>query len=148
MTDVTQRSYWISTLAQSEYAQIVEHWKATELEPSYQVIRQPEIGLAQVRARMGSTGNPFNMGDVTITRAAIKLDTGEMGYSYLCGRNKPHAELAAVIDGMLQSGVHRQALMQQIIEPLAALKFERDQQRAKEVATSKVDFFTLVRGED
>lgn len=148
MTDVTQRSYWISTLAQSEYAQIVEHWQATELEPSYQVIRQPEIGLAQVRARMGSTGNPFNMGDVTITRAAIKLDTGEMGYSYLCGRNKPHAELAAVIDGMLQSGVHRQALMQQIIEPLVALKFERDQQRAKEVATSKVDFFTLVRGED
>lgn len=148
MTDVNQRSDWISILAQSQYAELIEHWKATELEPSYQVIRQPEIGLAQVRARMGSTGNPFNMGDVTITRAAIKLDTGEMGYSYLRGRNKPHAELAAVIDGMLQSGVYRQALMQRIIEPLAALKFERDQQRAKEVATSKVDFFTLVRGED
>lgn len=148
MTDVTQRSLWISTLAQSQYAELVEHWQATELEPSYQVIRQPEIGLAQVRARMGSTGNSFNMGDVTITRAAVKLDTGEMGYSYLCGRNKPHAELAAVIDGMLQSSVHHQALINQIIEPLAALKFERDQQRAKEVATSKVDFFTLVRGED
>lgn len=148
MTDVTERSNWISTLAQSQYAELVEHWQATELKPSYQVIRQPEIGLAQVRARMGSSGNPFNMGDVTITRAAVKLDTGEMGYSYLCGRNKPHAELAAVIDGMLQTGVHHQVLMHQIIEPLAALKFERDQQRAKEVATSKVDFFTLVRGED
>lgn len=72
----------------------------------------------------------------------------EMGYSYLRGRNKAQAELAAVIDGLLQTQSHHEQLMRMVIEPLAAMKQEQQQLRAKEVATSKVDFFTMVRGED
>jgi alpha-D-ribose 1-methylphosphonate 5-triphosphate synthase subunit PhnG len=88
------------------------------------------------------------MGDATITRAVVKLDSGEMGYSYLRGRNKAQAELAAVIDGLLQTQSHHEPLMRMVIEPLAAMKQEQQQLRAKEVATSKVDFFTMVRGDD
>ncbi len=75
-----------------------KHWEKLALTPQYQSVRAPEIGLAQVRARMGGTGNAFNMGDVTITRSVVRLASGELGYSYITGRNKRHAELAAVVD--------------------------------------------------
>ncbi|MEF1312330.1 phosphonate C-P lyase system protein PhnG [Vibrio mytili] len=148
MSAVTERSSWMSILAQSQQNELERLWSETKIEQSYQVVRQPEIGLAQVRARMGGTGREFNMGDATITRAVIKLDSGEMGFSYLRGRNKAQAELSAVIDALLQTQVHHELLMRKVIEPLAAVKQEQQHQRAKEIATSKVDFFTLVRGED
>ncbi|CAH0530299.1 phosphonate C-P lyase system protein PhnG [Vibrio hippocampi] len=148
MTTVTERSTWMSVLAQSQFGDLERLWLQQQIEADYQIIRQPEMGLAQVRARMGGTGRSFNMGDTTLTRAVVKLSSGEMGYSYLQGRNKAHAELAAVIDGLLQTQRFHESLTSTLIEPLAAIKQERDQQRAKEVASSKVDFFTMVRGED
>jgi alpha-D-ribose 1-methylphosphonate 5-triphosphate synthase subunit PhnG len=148
MTAVSERASWMSTLAQSQQSELEQLWHSTKIEASYQMVRQPEIGLAQVRARMGGSGREFNMGDATITRAVVKLDSGEMGYSYLRGRNKAQAELAAVIDGLLQTQSHHEQLMRMVVEPLAAMKQEQQQLRAIEVATSKVDFFTMVRGED
>ena len=96
---------------------------------------------------MGGTGKRFVMGDMTITRAVIQLDGGVYGYSYVSGRNKPHAELCAVIDALLQMQGMDELLHKRVIAPLAALQQERRQQRAREVASSRVDFFTLVRGE-
>lgn len=148
MTALKERQKWMSTLAQSSFSDLEQCWSTLAMEPQYTMVRQPEIGLAQVRARMGATGRQFNMGDVTITRAVIKLHSGELGYSYLQGRNKQHAELAAVIDALMQNGQSYEVLNSQLIEPLAALKHKRDSLRAKEVASSKVDFFTMVRGED
>ncbi|NOH62227.1 phosphonate C-P lyase system protein PhnG [Vibrio sp. RE88] len=148
MTALKERQKWMSVLAQSQFSELKSRWDTLALAPEYAMVRQSEIGLAQVRARMGSTGRQFNVGDATITRAVIKLSSGELGYSYLQGRNKPHAELAAVIDALMQNDQYLEVLNSQLIEPLAALKHERDSQRAQEVASSKVDFFTMVRGED
>ena len=96
---------------------------------------------------MGGTGKRFVMGDMTVTRAVIQLDGGVYGYSYVSGRNKSHAELCAVIDALLQMQGMDELLHKRVIAPLAALQQERRQQRAREVASSRVDFFTLVRGE-
>ncbi|MCF7505644.1 phosphonate C-P lyase system protein PhnG [Vibrio sp. L3-7] len=148
MTALKERKKWMSVLAQSQFSELKTRWEALGLEAKYAMVREPEIGLAQVRARMGSTGRQFNMGDVTITRAVIKLTSGELGYSYLQGRSKPHAELAAVVDALMQNGQQAEVINTQVIEPLAAMKHERDSQRRQEVASSKVDFFTMVRGED
>lgn len=87
------------------------------------------------------------MGDMTITRAVIRTDNGIYGYSYVAGRNKAHAELCAIIDALLQIQGMDELLHKRVIAPLAALQQERRQQRAREVASSRVDFFTLVRGE-
>lgn len=87
------------------------------------------------------------MGDVTITRSVVRLASGELGYSYITGRNKRHAELAAVVDALMQTAAH-DVLQQNLISTLAAEKAEQEQMRAREVAASKVDFFTMVRGED
>ncbi|EOD81450.1 PhnG protein [Grimontia indica] len=143
----TSRQRWMSVLARTDANALITHWVKLSLNPQYQLVRAPELGLAQVRARMGGTGNAFNMGDVTITRAVVRLDSGELGYSYVTGRNKQHAELAAVVDALMQTSAH-DALQQALISPLAAEKAEQEQLRAREVATSKVDFFTMVRGED
>lgn len=142
------RQHWMSVLASANFEQLSQYWQVQRLSPDYQLIRAPEIGLAQVQARMGATGKRFNMGDVTVTRCVLKLANGNLGYSYLSGRNKGHAELAAVIDALMQSENYQEALMQSIIEPLQAKRVEQQQQRQQQVASSKVDFFTLVRGED
>ncbi|EAS44039.1 phosphonate C-P lyase system protein PhnG [Photobacterium profundum] len=144
-----QRKTWMSVLARAAFSDLQTQWVTLDLPlPIFQVIRPAEIGLAQVRARMGGGGRQFNMGDVTLTRAVVKLDSGEMGYSYLQGRNKQHAELAAVIDGLMQTSEYQARLTRELITPLAALKAEQEQLRQQQVASSKVDFFTLVRGED
>ncbi|WP_116475296.1 phosphonate C-P lyase system protein PhnG [Zobellella maritima] len=143
-----QRKQWMSVLARSSFFDLQARWQALQLAPDYQLIRAPEIGLAQVRARMGATGRPFNLGDVTITRAVVKLAGGELGYSYLRGRNKPHAELAALIDALMQTKNCYEVLNKELITPLAAIKAEQEECYRREVAASKVDFFTMVRGED
>ncbi len=146
--NIPQRKQWMSVLARASWPELEAHWLAQALTPDYQLIRAPEIGLTQVRARMGATGRTFNLGDVTVTRAVVKLASGELGYSYIRGRNKPHAELAAVIDALMQSRAAHEQLSQGLIVPLAALKAEQEECYRREVAASKVDFFTMVRGED
>ncbi|MDP5293587.1 phosphonate C-P lyase system protein PhnG [Oceanimonas sp. CHS3-5] len=143
-----QRKQWMSVLARASGAELEAHWQALALAPEYQLIRAPEVGLAQVRARMGATGSLFNLGDTTITRAVIRLESGELGYSYVRGRNKRHAELAAVIDALMQTREAYELLQVGLIAPLAALRAEQEERRRREVASSKVDFFTMVRGED
>ncbi|NKI73493.1 phosphonate C-P lyase system protein PhnG [Dickeya sp. CFBP 2040] len=148
MTTHTPRQRWLSVLAHSDAEQLRRHWLSLELQPSWQLLRAPEIGLARLQARMGATGNRFVLGDVTVTRAVVRLDDGTCGYSYITGRNKSHAELCALIDALLQQQGVQSAVYQQLIVPLAATRDELRQQRACEIASSKVDFFTLVRGDN
>ncbi len=147
-TTKSERQGWMSVLARTDFLHLKNLWEPLNLSPHYQVIRQPETGLIQVQSRMGGTGNPFNIGDMTVTRSVIKLPEGEMGYSYIKGRNKDHALLAALIDALMQTSTYCVPLMQQVIEPLMATMQEQTQARREQVATSKVEFFTMVRGED
>ncbi|OYD23272.1 phosphonate C-P lyase system protein PhnG [Oceanimonas baumannii] len=146
--NTAQRKQWMSVLARASWRELESRWQGLALAPDYELIRAPEVGLAQVRARMGATGSQFNLGDITITRAVIRLAGGELGYSYVAGRNKAHAELAAVIDGLMLSPEVGERLTRELITPLAAHKAEQEELRRREVAASKVDFFTMVRGED
>lgn len=124
------------------------HWQALNLQPAYTLIRPAEIGLTRLQARMGATGKRFVMGDATVTRAVVQLSDGTLGYSYLLGRDKAHAERCALLDALLQQPETRQLLEEKIITPLAAWRDEQRQLRAREIASSKVDFFTLVRGDN
>jgi len=118
------------------------------LQPAFTLVRPAEIGLTRLQARMGATGKRFVMGDATVTRAVVQLDDGTLGYSYLLGRDKAHAERCALLDALLQQPETRQLLEEKIITPLAAWRDEQRQLRAREIASSKVDFFTLVRGDN
>ncbi|HHB1426058.1 TPA: phosphonate C-P lyase system protein PhnG [Serratia odorifera] len=147
MQSLSSRQRWMSVLAHSQPAQLRSHWQALNLNPRYQLLRTPEIGLAQLQGRMGATGRRFVLGDMTVTRSVVQLDNGGHGYSYIAGRDKAHAELCALADALLQQPEHHERLQQRLIEPLAALQQEQRQLRSRAVASSRVDFFTLVRGE-
>ncbi|WP_338505276.1 phosphonate C-P lyase system protein PhnG [Erwinia aphidicola] len=140
------RQHWLSVLAHSQPAELLAHWPQ-DLKADYQPLRPAETGLTRLQARMGGTGKRFILGDTTVTRAVVRLANGLCGYSYILGRDKDHAERCALLDALLQSdGMPH--LHQHIIAPLAALRQEQQTLRSREVASSRVDFFTLVRGDN
>jgi alpha-D-ribose 1-methylphosphonate 5-triphosphate synthase subunit PhnG len=112
--------------------------------PGYTLPRPPETGLCMVRGRMGGTGRPFNLGEMTLTRCVTQLDDGTVGVAYVTGRDRRQAELAALADAMLQNG----RLPQTALQPLRDAREAAHRTRQEAVASTRVDFFTLVRGED
>lgn len=116
--------------------------------PAYDLVRQPETGLVMVRGRMGGTGSPFNLGEVTVTRCVVRLQTGEAGSSYCLGRHKQKALQAAVIDALWQREDDRERIEADILRPLADARAASEENMKAETAATKVDFFTMVRGDD
>jgi alpha-D-ribose 1-methylphosphonate 5-triphosphate synthase subunit PhnG len=142
---IATRQRWMGVLARASgelaaYAPVLK-------EAEYRLIRAPEIGMTLVRGRMGGTGSPFNLGEMSVTRCVVRLADGRTGYSYVAGRDKQHAELAALADAHLQ-GAEQQHWLSRLIEPLAAVQQAQQAAKAAETATTQVEFFTLVRGED
>lgn len=143
-----QRQCWISVLAKVPTDALLELSDSVVSDMQFEVIREPEIGLAQVRARMGGKGDAFNMGDITVTRCVVRSQGDSLGFSYVAGRNKPHALRAAQLDAMLQLSDFYQYLTDSVIEPLKQQISQSQQAKQQATAATKVDFFTLVRGED
>lgn len=127
----------VEALAGSDLAGVVFDW-----------LRRPQVGLVMVRGRAGGTGAMFNLGEITVTRCSIRLPDGSVGHGYSQGRNQRQAELAALIDALLQNDEWRPRLIERVIEPLRASENERRLQRSRKAAATKVEFFTMARGEN
>jgi alpha-D-ribose 1-methylphosphonate 5-triphosphate synthase subunit PhnG len=124
-----------------------EAWEKVAPKPAYAVLRGPEVGLIMLRGRAGGTGTEFNLGEMTLTRCAVQVRGGAMGFAYIAGRVSRKAELAAVFDALLQQRERREELMRDLIGPLAE---SREKARAEErdrLAATRVEFFTMVRGD-
>jgi alpha-D-ribose 1-methylphosphonate 5-triphosphate synthase subunit PhnG len=109
-------------------------------------VRRPETGLVMVRGRTGGDGAPFNLGEATVTRAAVRLPTGETGFSYLLGRDARRARHAAVLDALVQALGPANVLGQ--LKGVEARVRSEDEMSSRQAAATRVDFFTMVRGED
>jgi alpha-D-ribose 1-methylphosphonate 5-triphosphate synthase subunit PhnG len=140
------RQHWIGVLARARRGEL-QPFEAALRDIEYQMIRAPEIGMTLVRGRMGGNGAPFNVGEMSVTRCVVRLADGRTGYSYLAGRDKVHAELAALADAHLQ-GTQQRRWLEEVITPLASAQAQRRAQKEAETAATKVEFFTLVRGEN
>lgn len=103
--------------------------------------------MVMLRGRVGGTGNPFNLGEATVVRSAVRLGEGPLGVSYALGRDKRHSELAALFDALLQDPLHHTSLMNALITPLAQAQAQASAAIQNKMASSKVEFFTFVRGE-
>ena len=112
------------------------------------MIRPPETGLVMLRGRIGGTGSAFNLGEATVTRCAVRTAKGHEGHAYVMGRNQGHAKLAAVCDALLQDENQHAEIDAQVLQPLQKLMAEQRSLAAHKAAATKVDFFTLVRGEN
>ena len=79
----------MAVLAHSDAAEIASRLEAMAV-PVYENLREPENGLVMVRGRIGGDGAPFNLGEATVSRAAVRLSTGEVGFGYTLGRDRQH----------------------------------------------------------
>ncbi|WP_395663063.1 phosphonate C-P lyase system protein PhnG [Aestuariivirga sp.] len=112
------------------------------------MLRNPETGLVMLRGRMGSTGAAFNLGEATVTRCAVRLNSGEEGHAYVMGRNAAHAHLAAICDALLQTEEGASDVRGKVLAPLEVKLQESQILASTKAAATKVDFFTMVRGDD
>lgn len=142
------RRHRLSVLAQGDAALLAECWNGLGIDPECELVRGPEIGLVALRGRMGGGGAAFNLGEATATRATVRLSDGATGHAMALGRDKAKARLAAVIDALAQDDIMAARLDEAVIAPLEAAIAARDAARAAETAATKVDFFTMVRGDD
>ena len=141
-----QRKAAMTVLAHADAAEIARRLEPIAM-PAYENLREPENGLVMLRGRIGGDGAPFNLGEATVSRAAVRLATGEVGFGYVLGRDRQKAQMIALCDALVQSDEFSEAVEEGVLTPLrAALLVERDR-RAAETAATRVDFYTMVRGE-
>lgn len=116
--------------------------------PRAEAVRGPEVGLVMVRGRIGGGGAPFNLGEASVTRASVRLPSGELGHAVILGRDPAKAALVAHCDALGQTAEWQRVVDAQIVAPSLAEANERRRKRAEETAATRVEFFTMVRGED
>ncbi|UWQ19560.1 phosphonate C-P lyase system protein PhnG [Jannaschia sp. M317] len=141
------RKAWMSLLAKAPEGRAAALLDAATVRPAFTWLRAPEIGSTMVRARAGATGAPFNLGEMTVTRCALTLQTGEVGHAYIQGRRKADAEAAALIDALMQTAL-ADDLRVSVLDPLKTGLDAAKAARAGKAAATKVEFFTMARGED
>ena len=145
--DVRLRKRWMAALAKARPEDLEQAWEGTPDQPGYDFLRRPQIGLVMVRGRAGGTGEAFNLGEMTMTRASVRLQSGTVGHGYVAGRRERHAELCAVFDALAQEPARRDDVLARVIEPLEAAAAARRQARRVRTEATKVEFFTMVRGD-
>ena len=146
-TEPLARAAWLAVLARASCQQLEAQKPADHELINLQHVRPPEVGMVMLRGRVGGTGNPFNLGEATVVRSAVRLGDGPLGVSYALGRDKRRSELAAVFDALLQDPAHHDRLQRDLIEPIARAYADAKALTHKKMAASKVEFFTFVRGE-
>ncbi|RVK10565.1 phosphonate C-P lyase system protein PhnG [Sinorhizobium meliloti] len=144
---VAQRREGMRLLARATLGELSLAWDAIDDKPEVAPVRGPETGLVMVRGKIGGGGDPFNLGEATVSRATVRLSTGEVGHGQLLGTDKARARFAAIFDALFQSATHR-ASVEALHEQVAARLDAEDRRKAEETAATRVDFFTMVRGED
>jgi alpha-D-ribose 1-methylphosphonate 5-triphosphate synthase subunit PhnG len=143
----SERQLLLGLLAKAPQSRVAQLLDAAFERPDFTWLRKPEIGSVMVRGRAGGTGVPFNLGEMTVTRCTLRLSSGEVGHAYVQGRRKDDAEASAIIDALMQTKFAA-STRTHVLVPLQDEMSQRHEKRAAKAAATKVDFFTLVRGED
>jgi alpha-D-ribose 1-methylphosphonate 5-triphosphate synthase subunit PhnG len=138
----------MAVLAASDTEELDALLAAAAKLPAYQELRKPESGLLMLRGRVSGDGAPFNVGEITVTRAAVRLASNETGFGYVLGRDHAKARLVAICDALIQTERYGSVIESRVVAPLRAKQRAARTLAAKRTAATRVEFFTLVRGED
>ncbi|WP_339763539.1 phosphonate C-P lyase system protein PhnG [uncultured Hoeflea sp.] len=138
----------LSVLAKAPAGELLSCWKRTGLDPSVELLRGPESGLVALQGRAGGTGQPFHVGEMSATRVTVRIGSGQVGHAMISGRDTRKAQLVAVIDALAQDPAQAEMIERVIVAPLEQLASEADATLRQETAATRVNFFTMVRGED
>lgn len=144
----TPRQTWMAVLARASAAELEAIIGRHGGMQAHVVLKPASTGTVMLEARAGGSGRRFNAGEATVTRCVIALESGEHGFAYALGTDRRKARLSAVLDGMLQRpGASNGPLLAEI-ETLAAAQRQAHERASRKAAATKVEFFTLVRGDD
>lgn len=138
----------MAVLARADAGELQKAWHDWPDRPDVRPLRGPETGLVMVRGRIGGGGTPFNLGEATVTRATVELSTGRVGHAHALGTDREKVRHAAIIDALWQDETSRAAVEERIVAPIRRRLDRQDRKRSEETAATRVDFFTMVRGED
>ncbi|WJR68525.1 phosphonate C-P lyase system protein PhnG [Neorhizobium sp. CSC1952] len=147
-TDTAGRRRAAGLLARATTGELQAAWGMLPAKPDVKPVRGPETGLVMVRGRIGGGGAPFNLGEATVTRATVLLASGTAGHAHALGTDKEKVRLAAVFDALWQESETRDFVETALLGVIEARIAAEDRQKAEETAATRVDFFTMVRGED
>ena len=137
----------MAVLAKSSPADLEKAREKLNPLPPFTYLRKPEVGLVMVRGRAGGNGDPFNLGEMTVTRSTVQIEGGYIGCAYVAGRCPDHAETAAMFDALLQDESCHDFIMKEIIFPLETILQKKRDRAAAEAGSTRVQFFTMVRGD-
>jgi alpha-D-ribose 1-methylphosphonate 5-triphosphate synthase subunit PhnG len=138
-----ERRHWMAVLARASGEQIAACLAACAPLPAYTRLRGPEAGLVMVRGRVGGGGGAFNLGEMTVTRCTVRTESGLIGHAYVAGRDGRQAELAALVDAMLQDPDAAPSLQTDVIEALASAQHKRRNDIEAKAAATQVQFFAM-----
>lgn len=139
------RQDWMSLLAKAPEGVLGQLWAAAGIEVAHEWLRPPETGAVMVRGRAGGTGAPFNLGEMTVTRCALRLGAGQVGHAYVAGRSHAKARIAALCDALMQDERHAPAVRAAVLGPLAEAAAQARAALAAKAAATRVEFFTVAR---
>src|SRR5580692_4054764 len=110
-----KRQAWLAVLAKASLAELEAAWDVLDDKPAFRRLRPSESGLVMLRGRIGGTGQPFNVGEMTMTRASIQLldaagAVSHAGFGYVAGRSARRAEFVALFDAMLQDPARHEVI--------------------------------------
>lgn len=140
------RQISLAVLARARRDEIAALLDTAGSRPAYTVLKPAETGTVMVEGRAGGTGRRFNLGEATVTRCVIRLPDGTIGFSYALGRDTAKAQDAAVVDALLQQEAG-QGPLRDAVEALALRQEAARIEASRKAAATKVEFFTMVRGE-
>jgi alpha-D-ribose 1-methylphosphonate 5-triphosphate synthase subunit PhnG len=141
------RKHLLDVLARASLAELNDAYATLSVKPDISPVRGPETGLIMLRGRIGAGGAPFNLGEATVSRATVRLSTGEIGHGQCLGGDRTKARLIAIFDALAQINDHA-ALVGGLVASVAEQLESEDKKLAEETAATRVDFFTMVRGDD
>ena len=107
----------MAVLAESDRRRIAQLLEPLEPPPAHEDMRAPENGLVMIRGRIGGDGARFNLGEATVSRAVVRLASGEMGFGYVLGRDRAKAQLIALCDALVQTQAYSAAVESIVIAP-------------------------------
>ncbi|MCP4560948.1 MAG: phosphonate C-P lyase system protein PhnG [Bosea sp.] len=145
MTEIATRQHWMAVLARATQGEIDALLQQVGPLPTHELLKASETGTVMVEGRAGGAGRRFNLGEATVTRCVVRLESGAMGFSYALGRDGRKARLAAVTDALLQGEIETGPLRRGVFA-LAQKQQAARELASRKAAATKVDFFTLVRG--
>lgn len=145
------RQAWMALLARAPEG-LLQTALAAHAHHDVRWLRRPETGLMMVQGRAGGTGERFNLGEVTVTRCALRVQAdatdgadATVGVAYVLGRSHRQVQLAALADALLQDPQRHSALDTGLLDPIRRHLAQVQSERQARTASTRVDFFTVAR---